>query len=416
LSNFEYLKSKKEFAAFTDACMEAEQSIAASASLCALGCRKSAELAVKWLYSADKSLTQPFNDNFSALIYNPAFIDTVDDVIMGKLKYIIKLGNFAAHTNKTVNYREAVLALGNLFDFIQFLDYCYGKDYEDRSFDETVLPRESAEKISKAEFERLKSELEAKGDEREKLLDEVERLRAEMEALKTKNQASRAYNPQGVSEAETRKSLIDVDLQSMGWTFGQDCLIEYPVTGMPITERNPHGNGKVDYVLFGDNGKPLAVVEAKRTSREPKEGKQQAKEYADCIEKMVGLRPLVFYTNGYETWFWDDTYYPERKVYSVFSKSDMQRIINRREMRKPFDRLEIKDEITDRPYQKIAIQRMVEEFSKSRRKGLLVMATGTGKTRTVVSLVDVLARHGWITNVLFYCRPQRIGEAGKAGV
>jgi type I restriction enzyme R subunit len=415
LSNFEYLKSKKEFAAFADACIEAEQSIAASTSLCALGCRKSAELAVKWLYSADKNLTQPFNDNFSALIYNPAFIDTVDDAIMGKLKYIIKLGNFAAHTNKAVTYREAVLALGNLFDFIQFVDYCYGKDYEDRSFDETLLSRESGDKISKAEFERLKSELESKGGEREKLLGEVERLRAEMEALKAKNQASRSFSAKSISEAETRKSLIDVDLQSVGWTFGQDCLIEYPVTGMPITDRNPQGNGKADYVLFGDNGKPIAVVEAKRTARDPKEGKQQAKEYADCIEKMAGLRPLIFYTNGYETWFWDDIYYPERKVYSVFSKQDIQRIVNRRGLRKSFDRLEIKDDITDRPYQKIATQRIVDEFSNARRKGLLVMATGTGKTRTVVSLVDVLSRHGWITNILFLAdRKELVKQAKQA--
>ncbi|MCX7749207.1 MAG: DEAD/DEAH box helicase family protein [Clostridia bacterium] len=413
--NFEFLKSKKEFIAFADACIEAEKSIATSPSLCALGCRKSAELAVKWLYSVDKSLKLPYNDNLAALIYNPSFADSIDDKDMGKLKYIIKLGNHAAHTNQNITYREAVLALGNLFDFIQFIDYCYGTDYKERSFDEKLLSPENTTPISRSEFDDLKNDLDEKTNEREKLLDEVKRLQAEMEALKIKNKTSRTFSPKPISEAETRRSIINIDLESMGWILGQNCIAEVPVVGMPISSRNPDGNGKVDYVLYGDNGKPLAVVEAKRTSREPKEGKQQAKEYADCIEKMTGQRPLIFYTNGYETWFWDDSYYPERPVYSVFTKEDMQRIVNRRDMRKPFDRVEIKDEITDRPYQKIAIQRVCKDFSDSRRKALLVMATGTGKTRTVVSLVDVLSNYNWVTNILVLAdRKELVKQAKQA--
>jgi type I restriction enzyme R subunit len=416
MANFDFLKGKQNFKAFTEACLDAEKSIAASPALCALGCRKSAELAVKWLYSVDKSMTLPFNDNLSALIYNPSFMDTVDQKIISKLKFIIKLGNFAAHTNKNVSYREAVLSLGNLFDFIQFIDYCYGTDYQERAFNEKLLPAENDLAISKAEFDRLKDNLDGKTAEREQLLDEVKRLQAEMEALKAKNQATRVFSSKPISEAETRRSLIDVDLKAMGWIFGQNCIMEVAVVGMPISDRNPDGNGAVDYVLYGDNGKPLAVVEAKRTTRDAKEGKQQAREYTDCLERMTGQRPLIFYTNGYETWFWDDLNYPERPVYSVFSKEDLQRIINRRESKRPFDdRLEIKDEITDRPYQKIAIQRVCKDFSDSRRKALLVMATGTGKTRTVASLVDVLANHNWVTNILFLAdRKELVKQAKQA--
>ena len=397
MTNFDFLQSDTEFQAFSSACIEAEKSIAVSPALCALGVRKSAELAVKWLYSVDKLLTLPAKDNLSALIFNPSFEDSMDEDMMGKLKFIVKLGNFAAHTDKNVTRREATLTLGCLFDVVLFIDYCYGSSYKDRVFDETLLPTETAA-VSKAELERLKSALDAKDDERQKLLDDLKQMQAEMEHLRADNAASRGEYAAGTkSEADTRKSYIDVDLKAMGWRFRVDCFEEVPVFGMPTDS----GSGFVDYVLNGDNGRPLAVVEAKKTTVDPKVGRHQAKLYADCLEEQHGQRPFIFYTNGYDTWFWDDRYYPERKVYSVFSKDDLQRLMNRRELKVSFDRIDINPEITDRHYQKAAIQRICGEFAQSRRKALLVMATGTGKTRTAVSLVDVLTSHAWVTNVLF---------------
>ena len=413
MANFEFLKSKKEFAAFADACIEAESSVAFSPALCALACRKSVELSVKWLYSADRALTLPFNDNLSALIYNPAFTDSMDEEIVNKLKYIVKLGNLAAHIGKSIGRNEVIVALSNLFDFVCFIDYCYGGTYKERTFSEDALPVEKT--VSSAEVDRLKSEIDSKATENEKLIEQVKSLSAEMEQLKQKNTESRTFSPKPISEYETRKTLIDVDLKAAGWTFGKDCLAGVAVVGMPISSHNPNGNGFVDYVLYGDNGKPLAVVEAKRTSRNPKEGKQQAKQYADCLEKMTEQRPLIFYTNGYETWFWDDCEYPERQVYSVFSKEDMERIITRREQRREFERLEINEMITNREYQKIAIQRVCKDFSDKRRKAPLVMATGSGKTRTAASIVDVLLRHRWATNILFLVdRVELVGQAKDA--
>ncbi|GHV48184.1 DEAD/DEAH box helicase [Clostridia bacterium] len=413
MTNFEFLKSKTEFAAFADACVEAETSVAVSPALCALACRKSVELAVKWLYSADSSLTLPFNDNLSALIYNPTFTDVVDADIVNKLKYIVKLGNLAAHTGKGIKRNEAVVSLSNLFDFIGFIDYCYGTTYEERSFSESVLPAEKA--VSTAEVDRLKSELDNKSTESEKLIEQVKSLSAEMEQLKARNTEARTFSQKPINEDETRKTLIDVDLKAAGWVFGKNCLEEVAVVGMPISSHNPNGNGRVDYVLYGDNGKPLAIVEAKRTSRSAKEGKQQAKQYADCLERMTGQRPLIFYTNGYETWFWDDFDYPERQVYSVFAKEDMERIIGRRDSRREFGQLGIDEMITNRDYQKIAIQRVCKDFSDKRRKALLVMATGTGKTRVAASIVDVLSRHRWVTNVLFLAdRVELVSQAKDA--
>ena len=414
MTNFDFLKGEKQFAAFADACIEAEKSISASPALCALGVRKSAELAVKWLYSVDRSLRMPYKDNFSALVYNQSFIDSIDEDILDRLKFIIKLGNFSAHTSTKVTYKEAVLSLANLFDFILFIDYCYGENYQERIFDESFLAADNNQKISAEELDRLQKELEDRSKEREQMAEEMKKLQDQLEEMRRQNEQKRHYSANEKTEEETRKSIIDVDIKSMGWTIGNNCIEEYPVVGMPDT---PTGTGSVDYVLFSDSHKPLAVLEAKRTTRDAKEGQHQAWLYANCLEQMTGFRPLIFYTNGYTTWLWDDLNYSERKVYSVFSRQDMQRIIDRREIQKDFRQLNINPEITDRPYQKMAIQSVCSDFSKKKRKALLVMATGTGKTRVSISLVDVLQDHRWITNILFLAdRVELVKQAKKAFV
>lgn len=181
-----------------------------------------------------------------------------------------------------------------------------------------------------------------------------------------------------------------------GWEFHKDIVREYPVVGMP----NNEGKGFVDYVLFGDNGKPLAVVEAKRTSKDPKIGRQQAKLYADCIEKMSGTRPVIFYTNGFETYIWHDPY-PPRKVSGFYNKEELSLLMERRQMKHPLTNIEINDNISNRYYQKEAILAVCDALSRNQRKALLVMATGSGKTRTAISIVDVLTRRNWVKNILF---------------
>ena len=397
MTNFDFLKNEAQFNAFSDSCIEAERSISVSPALCALGVRRSAELAVKWLYSVDKNLTLPYRDNFSALVYNQSFLDSIDEHILGRLKYIIKLGNFSAHTSTQVTYREAVLALANLFEFVLFIDYCYGAAYEERAFNESLLAGDSKQKISAIEFENLQKSLDEQTRERERMAEEMKNLRDSLEEIRRQNLGKRHYAAHEKTEKETRQSIIDIDLKSMGWVFGRDCVEEVPVVGMST----PSGTGSVDYVLYAGNNKPLAVVEAKKTSVDAEAGRQQAYEYARCIEAMTGQMPFIFYTNGYNTWLWDYGNYAPRKVYSVFSKQDLQRMMDRRTLKKPFHQMNTSDAIANRYYQKIAIQRVCEDYSNKRRKALLVMATGTGKTRTAISLVDVLLEHRWITNILF---------------
>ena len=411
MTNFDFLSVEKNFATFADACIEAEKSIGISPALCALGVRKSAELAVKWLYSVDSSLRLPYKDNFSALVYNPSFTAFVDQSIINNLRFIIKLGNFSAHTNKKVAYREAVLSLQNLFEFVLFIDYCYGSSYEERDFDETLLASEAKQSVSATEFDRLREELETRSAERAALASAMKALQEELAALRAQNAAAHNYVPHTRTEEETRRTIIDIDLRAMGWTFDVDCMREVPVIGLP----NGSGKGFADYVLYGRDHKPLAVVEAKKTSVSPEAGREQARLYADCLEQMTGQRPLIFYTNGYDTYFWDDLSYPPRQVYSVFSQDDLVRIIRRRTQARGFDTLQINAAITDRAYQKEAIHSVCSAYAARRRKALLVMATGTGKTRTVISLVDVLLSQGWMTNVLFLAdRTELVRQAKQA--
>jgi type I restriction enzyme R subunit len=406
MGNFTYLQSLALFEAFAPACIEAEAVMAVSPALCVLGCRKGAELAVGWLYAA-YGIKQQSKDTFGTLIQNKSFIACLDNnLIQEKLAFILNIGNKAAHTGSGCTRQQAVVTLKNLFDVVQFIGYCYVENYIEHAFDETLLPPENAAGVSRAELERLRASMDAREDERNALINQISAAQEELDALKAANAAARTAPPrQAATEAETRRTLIDVDIQSAGWIIGDNCLLEYRL----------NTGEYADYVLFGDNGKPLAVVEAKRTTRDPQAGKQQAKDYADALEKTTSQRPLIFCTNGYETWFWDDAFYPSRKVFGVFAKADCERLVNRRSMRVPLDNgmLYINENITDRHYQKIAVQRACAEFGQGRRHALLVMATGTGKTRTVVSLFDVLQRHNWAVNILFLADRRKLVKQAK---
>lgn len=199
------------------------------------------------------------------------------------------------------------------------------------------------------------------------------------------------------TEHETRKQYIDAMLRDAGWRLGADWLEEVELQGMP----NHAQVGFADYVLYGDNGKPLAVIEAKRTSVDPAKGRQQAKLYADLLEKQHGRRPVVFLTNGFETYL-QDNQYPERQVAALYSKRDLEKLFNLRRMRQPLTDIQVDKNIAGRYYQEGAIKAVCHTFdAKNRRKALLVMATGSGKTRTAVALCKVLLERGWVKNILF---------------
>lgn len=397
LSNFGFLTGKAHFESFAPACLEAEKSLLVSPATCAILCRRALELAVKWVYRFDSALKVPYQENLSSLIHDEGFRSILDPNLAPLLRYIVKLGNQAVHTNVMLKRDEAVLSLHHLHQFVSWIDYCYSDEFTAPDFDESLLPLGDDKRTRPEELRDLYERLSSKDRRLEEMMKENAELRAKLREKREAQMQEGAFRVDELSEYDTRKKYIDLDLKLAGWEFRQDVREEVRVEGMP----NAQGIGYVDYVLFGDNQKPLAIVEAKRTTVDPHTGKQQAKLYADCLEKAYGQRPVIFYTNGFETYLWDDLAYPARKVSGFYTKEELSLLIDRRTMKRSLKSVEIRDKITNRYYQKEAILAVCDALEKKQRKMLLVMATGTGKTRTAISLVDVLTRHNWVKNVLF---------------
>lgn len=396
MSNFKFLINKEPFKPFANACLEAEKAMQVSPATCAILSRRALELAVKWVYQFDNDVKIPYQDNLSSLIHDRHFLRIIDEALLPMLKYTVKLGNAAVHTNVAITRDEAVLSLHNLHQFISWIDYCYSEEFTAGDFDESILYTSEYTRERPEELSNLYEKLSAKDQSLEELRKQNAQLREQLTANRQTHQEQYDFEVDTISEFETRKRYIDLDLKLAGWEIDKNVIVEYPVVGMP----NKAEEGFVDYVLRGTNGKVLAVVEAKRTSRDPKEGRNQARLYADCIEQAQGIRPVIYYTNGFEMQIWHDDY-AARRTSGFYTQDELQLLIDRRALKKPLTDIEINEDITNRYYQKEAILAVCDTFSNNQRKGLLVMATGSGKTRTAISLVDVLTNNYWIKNVLF---------------
>ena len=332
MSNFGFLKDYMQFKMFADAAIEAEKVLNTSPAMSAVGSRKAFELAVKWIYSADRTMGNPVG-TLQNLIHRPEFVGFVDSKILRRAQALIRLGNEGVHTDADITRDMAIESLRILFSFIKWIDYTYGMSYDpDREFDPSAIPTEHV-KLDYESIRRTESLLQQREAEIEELNKRVQELSEQYTAEREKNQREREYVPEDISEFATRKIYIDIDLRGQGWIFdgpNANVFEEFEVDGM---EGNPGQKGYVDYVLFGKDGLPLAVVEAKKSSADPNKGRTQAMLYADCLERRYKRRPMMFTTNGFETYFWDDVMCPQRQVSGVFSRSDLQRLMNRRQRR-----------------------------------------------------------------------------------
>ena len=397
-TNFDYLLEKSEYASFAEQAVEAEKSIAISPATCAILSRRALELAIRFVFSYDADLTLPYRDNVSSLIHEPTFRRIIEPRLFPMLKYTIHLGNVAVHTNNNIKRDEAVIALRDLFEFCDWIDYSYSKEYSEKSYDESVLASGDEKRVKADELRRLYENLSSKDKKLESILKENEELRKQMASQRSHNTQTREFHVDKISEAQTRKKYIDVALKEAGWVIGNNVTEEEPVTGMP----NSTGTGYVDYVLWGKDNLPLAVVEAKKASVDTMVGSQQAKLYADCLQNKYGRRPLIFTTNGFEFFYTNDFMgYPRREVSGFFTQEELQLEMDGRKQRIPLENIKISDDITNRPYQKEAVTAVCDAIMNKHRKMLIVQATGSGKTRVSISIVDVLRHHNYVKNILF---------------
>ena len=391
VSNFKFLLSDPASAPFAEVAMAAEKILHIDPAACIFNCRRAMEFAVKWMYSVDKELEMPYQDNLQSLMSREEFRSIVGPDIWRRMDYIRTKGNNAAHKTGKVSEAAALLCLENLHIFLDFVAYCYGDNYEQSKFDPTLIPA-GTPSPSPAVTPLPEGEASLAA-----LIEENRQLKEQLTARREEQRQTYVPKPLDISEYETRKLYIDAMLEDAGWTQGKDWINEVELPGMP----NKSGVGYADYVLYDDAHKPLAVIEAKRTCVDVSKGRHQAELYADILEKKYKRRPVIFLTNGFETRILDGQY-PERKCACLYSKRDLEKMFNLRTMRTSLKNAMVKKNIAGRYYQEGAIKAVCNAFDqKNRRKALLVMATGSGKTRTVIALCDVLLNHGWVKNILF---------------
>ena len=412
----------------------AERMALANPRYACFSARRVVELALRWAFDNDKALRAPYERQVSAMLHEASFKRLAGDQVFDLGRRIIRLGNKAAHEPAPISQGDAVQATSALFEFTYWFARTYarqGKPPPDLAFDPRALPDPSAAAArakaaaqakdqaiadaearaaeSLAQVQALMAQLAerdaALAAEREAALAdastraalEAEHAALQVEVTKAKAEAAAVPDTHDYSEAETRTHLIDAALAEAGWPLDDPRDREFKVTGMPDGK-----GGFVDYVLWGDDGRPLAVVEAKRTSRSARAGEHQAKLYADRLEAAFGQRPVIFTTNGFEHRIWDDLAAPPRAIAGFLTKDELSLLVQRRSTRRSLADLELDHRIVERPYQHRAIRKIAEAFeADNERKALIVMATGAGKTRTVVALSDLLIRANWAKRVLF---------------
>ncbi len=438
-SNFQFLENA--FPAFYQRAAKAEELVMADPRTSLIYSRMALEEGINWMYAHERALEMPYDTSLNSLMIDQSFKEQFNHKLYADLHLIRKAGNLATH-NRRVTDIDSHQAIDALYYFAKWLAKSYAADgFEDPGlFDFERIPKEGAgvlnQKRLQALQDKLDRELEAhraelvkKDEVRQELAainalykQQKEALQAEIEANKAlANAQDEAQHPR--NEAETRKYLIDVNLREAGWDLAGANDKEYKVGYMPPST-NKSETGYVDYVLWDDDGLPLALVEAKRTIESATKGENQAQLYADALEKMHGRRPVMYYSNGYENYLWDDQFYKQsRKVHGFYTKAELQTLMFRRAHRKDIRTAPIDTDIAGRLYQMRSIKSIAAHFAGddqrtgkligTHRGALLVLATGTGKTRTAIALSKLMLECNWAKRILFLADRISLVEQAK---
>lgn len=395
MGNFDFIKTVPETEELQEYCKQAERTAQISPKLSVMNCRWALEWMIIQLLQMKN--VSPDGLSLSQMIDHEEFRMFIgaDPIFWRDIKYVRTMGNRGAHIEQDPTKRiTPQQALYTLID----LHYVLGYILQSLRLVNRIKPfdRELVGKRERIAVVQPVKEPEPNPQ-----------FQAQVSPTNVAVPREDLHLPESpLSEAETRHQFIDMMLTEAGWEVQSEkgvvkpscACIEIEVTGMPDS---PSGKGYADYVLFDAALRPLAVIEAKRTSVNVEKGRQQAKLYADCLEQRYGVRPVIYTSNGFTTRVIDGLGYPERDVFGFHSEEDLMLLHQRRRERGQIADLSIRDDITNREYQKRAIRNVCDHLQKMHRSSLIIMATGTGKTRVAVSLTDLLMRNKWVKNVLF---------------
>ena len=427
ISNFQFLES--EFSTFYDRAVKAEQLVITDPRTSLVYSRMALEEAINWMYKNDEELELPYDSSLNNMMLQQSFKEQFNYKLYNELHIIRRAGNSASH-NKPVSDVDAHMAIDALYYFSRWFATSYADKElgEIEIFDFELIPKKGSNVLSKRQIEQLQDQLnkelssyqqqlKVEEEKRQKLADENELFKKQIEGLQAQlqsnkieaNTADEVHHPR--NEAETRKYIIDLSLREAGWDLKGINEKEFKVNFMPKST-NKTEIGFVDYVLWDDDGLPLALVEAKRTMESVTKGENQAQLYADALEQMFGRRPIMYYSNGYEIYLWDDQFYKQaRPVHGFYSKAELQTAMFRRVHRKDIRTIPIDTNIAGRTYQMRSIKSIAEHFAGTDKKtgrligthrgALLVLATGTGKTRTAIALSKLMLECNWAKRILF---------------
>lgn len=409
--NFEFLRPENEILANLGGLSEAVLFIDPGSALTRL--RNFAEEVTKTIYKQEALPRLP-QANFYELISGSVFKHCISPTLLNNIHYLRKQGNDTAHGAEG-DLCNAHFALGIAYQLAMYMAIKYYGKKKDNipAFIALIDPTEEL-KLLKKSLSSYKKELKQKQKETDLLLEDLDQERtkhsasipepAPQDIIKRKNESNQVSDSLQWNEAKTRALMIDTMLLQAGWDVkdknqvGIEVEVDFP--------DNKSGKGYADYVLWGDNGQPLAVIEAKKSGNENiHAGREQARLYADALERMGYKRPVIFYSNGYETFIWDDAQYNTyRSIYGFYKKDSLIYLVYQRQYRASDLEQNNPDlKIADRPYQIEAIKKIAHHFQGQRRKALIIQATGTGKTRVAIAIAELLLRTSWAKRVLFLC-------------
>ncbi len=391
MANFDVFLNEKEFESFAQFAVAAENYYSTDTSACIENCGRALDAAVRWMYSVDSDLKFSDNDALITLVCNDSFRTLIGDDLWRQIDSIRQIAKTVAQKRNRFSSEQAALCLNSLFDFLDFIAFCYGNSYDEKEFDPLLLNNHSKT------LSNSKNNIKSLDDQLFEWSKTNSSIREEM--TKRRQQRKSSYKPKilNITEYETRKRVIDNELKNIGWIEGDNWINEYEISGMP----NDSNVGYIDYALLNDSGEILAIIEAKKTNANLSRGRHQAKLYADAVEKIQSFRPIIFLSNGFDTHIIDNEF-QERKVATFYSKRDLEKILNLRKVRGNLASGNVDRKIVDRLYQIEAIKAVCESFEHHKhRKALVVMATGAGKTRTIIALCKLLVQKGWAKNILF---------------